>query len=85
MRPGRGLSHRACANLCLIGGIPPVFVSSAPVDGQDFFLMADKNGGPMPKNSLNYVSMFVSIDGEVERRGGLLIFKADFDTLKVLP
>jgi len=85
MRPGRGLSHRACANLCLIGGIPPVFVSSAPVDGQDFFLMADKNGGPMPKSSLNYVSMFVSIDGEVERRGGLLIFKADFDTLKVLP
>ncbi len=84
MRPGRGLSHRACANLCLTGGIPPVFVSSAPVDGRDFFLMANKDGAPLPDSYLNYVSMFVSLDGEVERHGSLLIFKVDLDTLKVL-
>jgi hypothetical protein len=34
MRPGRGLAHKACANLCLIGGAPPVFVTSSPVDGR---------------------------------------------------
>jgi len=85
MRPGRGLSHRACANLCLIGGIPPVFVSSAPVDEQNFFLMADKDGNPLPDRYLDHVAMFVSLDGEVERRGSLLIFKVDLDTLKVLP
>lgn len=85
MRPGRGLSHRACANLCLIGGIPPVFVSSAPVEGRDFFLLADKDGGPLPQRYLKHVALFVSLDGEMERRGTLLIFKVDLDTLKVLP
>ena len=32
MRPGRGLAHKACADLCLTGGIPPVFVSSGAVE-----------------------------------------------------
>jgi len=36
MRPGKGLAHKACANLCLIGMVPPVFVSSAPVEGSAF-------------------------------------------------
>ncbi|MEM8629660.1 MAG: hypothetical protein AAGF74_00355 [Pseudomonadota bacterium] len=26
MRPGDGLAHKACANLCIIGGVPAVFV-----------------------------------------------------------
>lgn len=85
MRPGRGISHRACANLCLIGGIPPVFVSSAPVEGRDFFLMADKDGAPLHERYLKHVALFVSLDGEIERRGNLLIFKVDLDSLKVLP
>ena len=84
MRPGRGLSHRACANLCLIGGAPPVFVSSAPVDGSDFFVIGDKDGNPLPDRYLDYVAVFVSLEGEVERRGRLLVFKADLSTLKVL-
>ncbi|MEM6942733.1 MAG: hypothetical protein AAF565_03150, partial [Pseudomonadota bacterium] len=33
MRPGRGLSHKACANFCIIGGVPMVFVATAPVPG----------------------------------------------------
>ncbi|MGI9521329.1 MAG: hypothetical protein ACR2PG_06740 [Hyphomicrobiaceae bacterium] len=84
MRPGRGLAHRACANLCLIGGIPPVFVSAAPVDGTEFFVMGDQNGEPLPQRLLDHVAIYVSIDGEVERRGTILIFKIDLDTLKVL-
>ncbi|MGE6744243.1 hypothetical protein ACQKGC_28815, partial [Allorhizobium pseudoryzae] len=31
MRPGSGLAHKACANLCLIGEIPAVFVTVDPV------------------------------------------------------
>lgn len=84
MRPGIGLSHRACANLCLIGGVPPVFVSSAKVDGSDFFLMADKNGDPLPSQYLDHVAVYVQLDGEVERRGRILVFKVDLDSLKVL-
>ncbi|MGI9410032.1 MAG: hypothetical protein ACR2OV_08160 [Hyphomicrobiaceae bacterium] len=84
MRPGRGLSHRACANLCLIGGAPPVFVSAAPVDGEEFFLLADQDGKPLPEEYLKHVAVYIELDGEVERRGSILVFKVTLDSLKVL-
>ncbi|MEM8977413.1 MAG: hypothetical protein AAGD43_35635 [Pseudomonadota bacterium] len=84
MRPSRGLAHRACANLCLIGGVPPVFVSSGQVDGSEFFLLANKDGEPLPNKYLQHVAVYVQLDGDVERRGRMLIFKVDLDSLKVL-
>ena len=84
MRPSRGLAHKACANLCLIGGAPPVFVASGKVDGSEFFVLGDKNGNPLPESYLRYAALYVSLDGEVERRGSILIFKVDLETLKVL-
>jgi len=42
MRPGRGLAHKACANLCLLGDVPPVFVSSQPIEGTDFMLITGR-------------------------------------------
>ena len=85
MRPGRGLSHKACANLCLEGGVPPVFVASAPLEGSEFLLVGGADGGPMPDTLLHQVATYVEIEGEVERRGSLLVLKADPSSLKVLP
>ena len=84
MRPGQGLAHKACANLCLIGGVPPVFVSTGPVEGESFFLMAGPDGGPLPAEILNDTAVLVSLEGEIERRGALLIFKIAPDSLEVL-
>lgn len=84
MRPGTGLSHRACANLCLIGGAPPVFVTRDAVDGQTFFLLGDSAGKPLPETYLAHVAKLVRLDGKVERRGRILVFKADLSTLEVL-
>ncbi len=84
MRPGSGLAHKACANLCLIGGVPPVFVSTGPVEGQSLFLMAGADGGPIPPEVLDSSAVLVQIDGEVVRRGDLLIFKIDPASLEVL-
>jgi len=81
MQPGRGLAHKACANLCLIGGIPPVFVSTKPVEGSEFLLIADEEGGPMPQSVYDYVGQFVELEGELERRGNLLILKVDAATI----
>ena len=85
MRPGRGLAHKACANLCLIGDIPPVFVSTQPVEGSEFLLVLDRNGGPMPKAAYDYIAQFVSVEGEVARHGDLLVLKMDADTLELTP
>lgn len=84
MRPGRGLAHKACANVCLIGGVPPVFVSTSEVDGRIFFLLADKDGAPLSDDYFQYVAQLVRVDGAVERRGDLHVFKMDLDTLERL-
>lgn len=77
MKPGTGLAHKACANLCISGGVPPVFVSTAPVDGHIFFLLASKDGGPMPAGLLDKTGVQVVLEGNIERRDDLLIFKVD--------
>ena len=83
MRPGTGIAHRACANFCLMSGVPPVFVSTAPVAGTSFLVLADAAGGPVGDAMYDYVGLRVRLDGEVERRGDVLVFRADFRTAHV--
>ncbi|MEX0317468.1 MAG: hypothetical protein AB3N21_05940 [Ruegeria sp.] len=85
MRPGRGLAHKACANLCLIGDIPPIFVSSQPVEGSEYLMVVDQDGGPLPEAAYDYVANFISLEGDVERHGDLLVLRMDADTIEVLP
>lgn len=84
MRPGRGLAHKACANLCVIGGVPPVFVSTAPVEGEVFFLLADAEGNALPEDLYDLMALTIEIEGDVERRDDLMVFKVNLDDAKVL-
>lgn len=85
MRPGSGLAHKACANLCISSGAPPVFVvtEAGAVEGTTFFLMGNKDGGPLPDKFRDYVAVRVALEGEIERLDDLMIFKVDFDKVKV--
>jgi hypothetical protein len=84
MRPGRGIAHKACANLCLLGGVPPVFVSTQPVDGSEFLLITGLDGSALPLAAYDHVAQYVSLEGEVERRGDLLVLRMDPASLQVL-
>ncbi|MEM9059161.1 MAG: hypothetical protein AAGD13_01760 [Pseudomonadota bacterium] len=84
MRPGIGLAHKACANLCLVGDIPPVFATTGPVDGERFMLLAGPDGGPMPAQMYDFTAVLIEAEGEVLRRGDLLIFQIDPVSMKVL-
>ncbi|HBM88777.1 MAG TPA: hypothetical protein DD437_09550 [Rhodobiaceae bacterium] len=84
MRPGTGIAHKACANLCLNGGVPAVFVSTAPVEGTEFFLLSDQNGNPIDKELQRFVAARVQVDGQIERRGDLMVFKVDLNSVEVL-
>jgi hypothetical protein len=84
MRPGRGLAHKACANLCLVAGIPPVFVSSQPIEGSEFFLIAGPDGGPLPDPAYDFVGQYISVEGEITRRGDMMILQMDTPTMEVL-
>ena len=85
MRPGDGLAHKACANLCITSGAPPIFVTEdeGAVAGETFLLMADKDGGPLPDRFRDYVAILVQLEGEVERLDDLLVFKVDIDETRV--
>lgn len=84
MQPGRGLAHKACANLCLIGDIPPVFVSSKPVEGEEYFLIGDMNGGPLSSAAYDYVGQFVQIEADLERQGDLMVLRLDPKRIEVV-
>jgi hypothetical protein len=83
MRPGNGLAHKACANLCLVGGIPAVFVASGEVDGSSFFMLADSEGKTLDDRLYGLTAVLVSAEGDVEKRGDLHVFKVDLDSVKV--
>lgn len=83
MRPGTGLAHRACANLCILGGLPPVFVATDTVGGSEFFLVADADGAPMSASMLDYTALLIQAEGRVERRGGMNVFLIDEGTVEL--
>lgn len=69
MKPGEGKTHKACAVLCLRGGIPPMFVAE---DGREY-LLVDETGrsltGPALEGVLPFVGDFCIVSGTVAMRG----------------
>ncbi len=80
MHPGAGVSHKACANLCIGGGVPPVFAAFTPVENASFFLLADANGKSAPARLFDLVGIPVWLEGEMHRIGDLVVFRADWKT-----
>jgi hypothetical protein len=86
MRPGTGLAHKACANLCLAGGLPLVFVSTGPVEGRSFFLVGDAAGDePAAEDYRDLVARLVEIEADVEKVDDLLVLKTDLSRARLLP
>jgi hypothetical protein len=81
MRPGEGHIHKACASLCIRGGIPPMFVTRA-AEGPQVMLLTLFDGRPVPPDAiLEYIADPVRLSGVVEKRGDIYLFKADLSTL----
>jgi len=84
MRPGQGKTHKLCANLCIIGGIPPMFVVYREEGAPLVMLLGDGDGRPLPDAMLVHTGHYVELSGALERRADLLIFKVDPASLKRL-
>jgi hypothetical protein len=84
MHAGTGIAHRACARLCLAGDIPPVLVTVQPAEGSSFFLLAGPDGGKLPDAVLRLVGLRLRLEGALERRGDLLVFRVDPASVQVL-
>lgn len=75
MKPGDGLTHRACATVCIDGGIPPVLAVRDPGGGLHGYLLTDASGGPAPGWIRPLIGKMVVLKGEVVRRGTLMILR----------
>lgn len=79
MRPGRGKIHRACAVMCIRGGIPPIFVSYIGKDKKEAksFLLVSSEGRAVNQEVIPFVAKPMQITGTVIKEGGSLILRAD--------
>jgi hypothetical protein len=77
MRPGNKAAHKACANVCLIGGVPPVFITTTPVLGTQYLLLGDPQDHALPDALRDFVAITTRMDGTLERIGDALVFRTD--------
>ncbi len=71
MKPGAGKVHRACAAMCIAGGIPPVMIVEQR-NGERFgYVLVDQQGGPAADAVKADIAVPVSVSGELEKRGDL--------------
>ena len=75
MKPGAGKVHRACAALCVAGGIPPMLVVRQSDGNRYGYLLVDAMGESAADEVAETIAMPVSIQGHLERRGDLLYLR----------
>jgi hypothetical protein len=71
MVPGQGKTHRACASLCLRGGIPPALLVEARDGATRLVLLAGPAGAPLdPATAADAAGEAIELRGRLSRTGG---------------
>ena len=84
MQPGEGKTHKACATLCIKGGIPPMFLVRNKQGNTAAYLLTDAEGNAFPESHHEYIADPIELTGEVFRDGDLLTLRADLDSIRRL-
>lgn len=77
MKPGGGKTHKACATLCISGGIPPMLVSRAANGEPVYYLLIAQDGTALNEAILPFVGDLVTLVGDVSDVDGLLMLRID--------
>ena len=83
MRPSDGKLHKACASLCIRGGIPPAFFARGPAGQSTLMIMTDAGRAHGP-DLLALVADPVRLSGRVFRRGDLLMLDTPLSAIRCL-
>jgi hypothetical protein len=75
MKPGGGKTHKACAMLCISGGVPPMLVTRDPDKHETFYLVTTADGGLANELVVDFVGEPVEVSGRLERHGDLLLLQ----------
>ena len=83
MRPSDGKLHKACASLCIRGGIPPAFFARGAAGQSALMIMTDAGRAHGPE-LLALVADPVRLSGQVFRRGDLLLLDTPVSAIRRL-
>ncbi|MEL6328188.1 MAG: hypothetical protein AAFR38_00885 [Planctomycetota bacterium] len=81
MKPGDGRTHKACATLCISGGVPPVLVTTDDTGAHTYFLLTDDRGRGLRPEAIEafkpLIAEPVRVTGEFGRLAGWNILAID--------
>lgn len=83
MRPADGKVHKACASLCIRGGIPPAFFARGS-NGAGALMIMTASGRAHGPGLLGMVADPVHVSGSVQRVGDLLVLDAPLTQIRRL-
>jgi hypothetical protein len=72
MNPGSGPVHKACADICLLGGVPPLLVVRDKQQRKFGYLLTRADGSSAARQLMSAAAESVQISGELSRKGDLL-------------
>ena len=82
MKPGAGRVHRACAELCILGGLPPMLIAEDGAGRRGGYLLTAPDGASAARQVLANVAVPVTVTGELLKRGNLRYLRLDAAALK---
>ncbi len=77
MKPGDGKAHKACATLCILGRLPPMFVDEHIQENDMLPLVLVDGSTDLPKSSLELVGERVRFVGKRSSIGSLTLINID--------
>lgn len=82
MKPGHGKTHKACATLCIRGGIPAAMRIRNPDGTEDIAVIVGPGFSPFPESLRAYIADPVEISGSAFRVGDLTMVAVDPATVR---
>ena len=77
MNPGSGIAHRACAELCIRGGIPPMLMVRHEDGTTEGIILAGVNGEALGEELSGLIAEPVGMTGRLVRRGATALLHVD--------
>jgi hypothetical protein len=82
MKPGGGKTHKACAMLCISGGVPPMLVTRDANGHETFYLLVTAEAGVANELALPFVGDPVEVSGRLLRLDDLLLLLVSPDGVR---
>jgi len=84
MKPGAGKVHRDCAELCVMGGMPPMLLVKNDRGEKAAYLLVDQDGKAVGKRLVPHIAVPVALEGFAFRLGDMTAIKIDPESVAEL-